>query len=511
MIKKLSDNKVYFFFVAILMICLISKLCYGSLDYDFYHIASSGEWIVENKAIMYENEFFVADGYKTITQQWLYSVLLYLSYAWQGFVGVKIFVAIQFAVLVLLMYKLLNLFKIDKRTIIFVITATVYVMGYINCRPQIISMILIYSELLVLEKYKQSGKKGLLYLLPLTTLAEINLHCTFWIFHFIFILPYLVPFNALIKKLIGKDTKVQDNLIGIKPLIIPMLLMVASLFINPYGIDGIMCLFYSYGLSLLEIGEMQNVQILSVSFLFIVIGVLMLMLLYKKKRLTSSTLYVTVGTALLYVIATRNRLFYSVAVLYLIKDLLKDVNLDKFYNFFNKVKSGKTDVLINSVAVCFIVVFAGLTLKPSSTSSDNQDSVPRPCKAIEYLKSTGEDLSSIKMFTDFNSGSFLQWNGVGKIYLGAKTEPYFKKVNGVKDIISEYAFIQNYATQSDIKSFLEEYDFDYLYVPDTFASLQVYLEDSPDYECVVIGDTYSGTTYYQEYEIAMYRLYKKVN
>jgi hypothetical protein len=503
MVKKIKENKLYCGIVLVVFVLLFLNVWSG-IDNDFFHIACSGKWIVEHKAIMYENEVFVLDGYKTIIQQWLYAVLLYGSYDLLGFTGVKLFTTMQFLILALVMYRLLQQLKVDKRTSVFVIAGSLFVMNYLNCRPQMISLILLCSQLIILEKYKNTGNAKVLYMLPLLTLAEINLHCTFWIFHFIFLLPYIVPLNKFFK---GK-LKIEDTTIAVKPLIIPMVLMAISLMINPYGIKAVTCLFYSSGISLLGISELQSVSVCSEQMLFLVMGIVLCVILYRIGKLTSTTLYFAFGTGILLVVAVRNTVFYSVAILYLMKEFLKNQNLNKFYNFLNFANK-KQERIISAAIVISIGLLIGDKCLGLAESEDS-DSATMPTKAVEYLVENEEDLSSVRMFTDFNSGSYFLWNGVGKIYFEPKTEPYIKEINGVKDIVTEYAFIMNYAIADDLDEFVKSYDFDYLYVTASFAALQVYLEGTPDYECVVTGSSYEGTIHFQDYDIAQYRLYKRV-
>jgi hypothetical protein len=300
--------------------------------------------------------------------------------------------------------------------------------------------------------------------------------------------------------------------VAVKPLIIPMILMVVSLLINPYGIKAITCLFYSSTISLLEIDELQQINIFSEQMIYFMVGIILCVMLYVKNKLTSTTFYFTIGTGVLFTIAERNSIFYSVAILYSMKDLLKKLKLNRFYDFLNSTNK-KEEKIVTGVtfasAILILLLLVNKCLNNENSNSSN-DNFITPSKAVKYLEQNEEDLSKIRMFTEFNSGSFFLWNGIGKIYFEPKTEPYIEEINGVKDIVTEYAYLKKCATYEDIKKFLNEYDFDYLYVPAMFTSLQVYLESSDEYECVVVGSNYEGLTNYEDYDIAQYRLYKHI-
>ena len=511
----IKDNPLYLFIVGILLFYFSTEI-WLHLDNDFYHIWVSGKQTVENRGVLYENPTFILDGYKTINQQWLYSVILYLCHSALGLTGVQLFVSVQFAVLCFIVYKFLMLYKVDKRTAILIVAVSMFMMRYLNCRPQIISIILIYAQLYVLEKHRQTGKTAILYLLPLFTLAQINVHSTFWIFHFVFILPYIVPFNKIIKAIFKKNTLIEDSTINIKPLIIPMLLMAASLFINPYGIDAVLCLFLASDLSYLDVGEMYPFALLSVYAVDVALGAVAAVFLYKKSKLTSTTLYTFIGTGLLYAMAVRNVIFFSIAVTFLLAELVKGADLDRFYSFIqcNGDEAEKRNVRRKMIALlcCELLVCAFFFTTGILTTRKEVDAgideVRTPVQAIDYLQANEENLADLKLFADVCSGSYFLYNGVGRVYMETKTEPSIGAINGKKDIINEFVFVQKYATQSDIEAILAEYDFDYLYIRYDLNALQLYLEMSEDYECVVTGDT--QTLANGGYEVATYRLYKKV-
>lgn len=504
-LTKVKENIVFLCFIFLAFLGLFHHIFF-ELDTDFYHILNSGKWIWENKTFMHENVTFVGEGYQTVVQQWLYSVCMYAFYLLGGVTGVKVFAAIQLVVLIFVMNKYLKLQNVRFKNSLLAIAASLLVTQvYIQVRPQMISLILIYLQLYILEKFRQTRKTGILYLLPVLTLLEANLHCTFWIFHYVFILPYVVPFNRLSKALFKKETFVQDTTIKIKPLILPMLLMAGSVFINPYGAKGVTCLLYQGSLSLIEVGELQPLHILSEYFLYLVLGIIATVILIIKKKITSSTLYTVIGTSLIYIISRRNIIFYSIGILFILKDVFNCLNTDKFYTFVNKL-AGKEKAV---VAICMAIILSFSTVGVAGKFVDKgdlpNDSEFTPVYAIKYLEENEDELSELRIFTTFNAGSYFLYKGVGRVYVEAKTEGFAEGVNGKKDIFAEYAYIKDYANAEGIKEFLQEYNFDYLYITCDFTGLQTYLDLSDDYECVVEG---KEITIAKE-DTPLYRLYKK--
>lgn len=499
MIRHIKENKVYSLVVCFFAFYYIIQTVGSYFDNDFYHIANSGKWIVENGRVPTYNETFILEGYKTITQQWLYSVMLYDSYAIGGQIGVFTLTLLQVLVLIWCIYKFAVIKGVDKRNTLFVIVATNFILdAFFNCRPQLISIVLLLLQCIIVEYHKQSKNNKILYVLPLLMLAEINLHCTFWVFHYIFLLPYFVPLN----KILFNKTKIADSNLNIKPFIVPMALMGAVMFINPYGLTAILCLLYSGGISRLNIAELKPLPILNENLLFIISVIICMVWLYKKGKLTSTTVYFFAGTTLLNIMAIRNQMFFAFGMLYIICDILSGVDLSKFYDYFNKTTRKDIAVFVIAIAVFVVMIIIGVSQGKHKYLTNT------PTDIVEYLQEN-EEISDIRLFTDFNTGAYFKWQGVGKIYLEPKTEPYIEAINGKEDIIEEYVYIKKYADKEGIEQFLEKYAFDYLFVPTDFTALGTYLELSDNYECVYVGKN-SDTKDYPNYEIPIYKLYKRV-
>ena len=113
--KKTRSDSVFFGCICILIAAFVcQRLITSYWDNDFYHIATSGRWITEN-GFMRENVFFVEHGYATVIQQWLYAILLYLSYRTAGCYGVLFFTLLQAVLLGVTGYFYLKRRGTDRR------------------------------------------------------------------------------------------------------------------------------------------------------------------------------------------------------------------------------------------------------------------------------------------------------------------------------------------------------------------------------------------------------------
>lgn len=492
-LNDIKQNKIIYLLV-LFFFCLFTYKIFTSLDNDFFHIAVSGRWMVQNKSIMYDNVQFVKDGYQTVIQQWLYSILLYEASRF-GTLGVSLFTYIQFIVLILVSYKLLKIYGFDMKISLCIIMIALYPMNdYISCRPQMISIILLLWQIIATEKYKRTLQKKWLYILPICTLLEINLHGTFWIFHFIFLLPYIMPFNLFVS-----HSKVQDDHINAKAFIVPILLMTGTLFINPYGYKMIACLFYSSVISNIGIIELETVSIVMKEFWFEIAALFIATYTYAKGRLTSTSFYFIMGLVVLELAVRRNVIFFVYTAFFLAKDFFDKENICKFEENARIITKSFGKVVILSTLL-WILFYYHVIYKSTSINGVGE--------AFDYIECHEQNISDVKLYTEFNDGAGFLWEGIGKVYMQPKTEPYIEQLNGKKDIISEYCYITNYAGKEEIQSFLKDYDFDYLYLTESDQALRVYLETDDNYECVLSGEEEEVSN---NYSVCKFYLYKQIN
>lgn len=509
MVKSCKNNKIYITLVFIISVGFLCSCLFRPLASDYYHIMNSGRYIAEHQEIPQYNFEFVEDGYETIIQQWLYAVVLYEIGSYNVFL-VGVFTAVQLIIVVLLMIRLATKYlgtSLKAGVLISLISAA-FIQPYMNCRPEMFSIILLLVQCLCIERYKAKRKAAILYVLPVLSLIEINAHAMFWALHFVYLLPYIVPLN----KIFRNKLRITDNEAPLLPFALPCALMFGTLFINPYGEKVISCLLGSSELEALQIEEMSAVNAISGFALFFIIELIILGYLYHKGVLNSTTVYMVIGSNLLMMIMVRNIIFVSIGTVYELSYLYRDEKVQKAQSFISHIeeKNKKEVAALPFVALFFCSLYTLYNAAVGDTTflkGNAFDTTHTPKQAAEYLIANEPNLSDVRMFTEFNNGAYFLWNGVGRVYGTAKTEPFLKEVNGVKDIIKEFAFITYNAQKEDLDRFFEEYDFDYVIASCDSPSIQVYMETSPDYSCVLVSD--AKTTANNE-TIPLYHLYKHI-
>lgn len=473
------------------------------LDHDFYHLAASGRWMICNKAIEYTNESFVLDGYKTIIQQWMYCILLYYASKF-GTIGVFVFTYTQFIILYFVSYKLCRVLCVKPALAAAISSVSMCFVGYLNCRPEIFSLILFIIQFISVERFRQTGSQRYLYILPVLTMLQVNFHGMFYPLNFVFLLPYIVP----IDKILFHKSGIRDNNLPVKPFIIPVCLMIISLFINPYGFEMIALPFYALSMPDIGIPELQVTSINNV-LLYTLVPVALALIAYKKKQFTSTTFYFTVGITLMSLFMIRNVLFLPIAVIYLLCGINFSAHKWKFY--VNAINNTLICCALLLLFICISELLIG-SAKPLdgylyNSGTQNEERFIRDVAA--YIKEDKISASdNVKIYTDFNSGSYFLYENVGKVYMQSKTEPYLKGVNKKEDVLREYKLLNTNADDEFIEQFLLKYDFDYICVDTTrFSSnFQMYLELSDSYNLVMQS---SEDLTDDGYGKSMYYLYKK--
>ena len=479
----MKDNKrvtltFILFNLMIAAVLLVHQYSFLYFDSDLYFILNEGRKIWES-GIQYYNNQNVVEGLATVVQQWLYAAMCYGVYSIGGEAGMYVLCVLMVAGVALafsLLAKVKGVPKYNAWAIIVMFIALS--VNFVSCRPTMFTVTLLILQVTAVEYYKSTGKKGVLWVLPLLTLIEINCHAALWIMHFLFLLPYVVP-SISINGIQKKDYKVT-------PILIVSLVMAVTLFINPYGVDGILYLFNSYNDKLKGIGILElEAPALNNQFGFIAIIGIILLWESLRRCMPAEYCYLVAGTLVLGCSHIRHLIYLLLAVSILVVEIAK-----KTYKPLEKVckaSSGIINALI--IVITCVAVFNSLQV-----TRGVQDTNRTPIKAVEYLNEHAT--KDVDIFTEFNSGAFLAWNGY-KYFIDARPELYFKSINGKCDVYDECDELTNCDSDETYEKYKIKYDFDYFIVLKVEHNgavskppLGIFLDHDDDYEEVLNTDEY---------------------
>ena len=502
--KPLNAKFMPLIAIILIGIAYMIILSMQKIDGDSLYMIAQGREILESGFPKYNN-FVFFENYEIVIQQWIYCVILAIINDSIGNIGLIIFATLQGILLFTLIEKKLKFAIQDKFWTymlagILCLTASGY---YFSLRPENITYILLTADCLILEKYKQTNKSRYLYLLPLMTLIEINIHASMWVFHFCILLAHIVP--SII------NSAIENNNIKInKHLIINIILMIASLFINPYGIRNITYTFNSletFGYILMR--EQTNITFLSMSGIILVVNIMLLTLGIKNKKIKSTTLYINLGFTTLATTSYHSAMFLLFALIFNAYDYLTDLK--------TKIKDAKaSDTMKNDIWIIIIAVALCLSLAVSMLFSGGNSiyefkNRSNLNKIAEYIKEDDPD-NSEHILTNVDCGSYLEYYELKNLFGDTRPEMLNKKINKVENTMELVPlFMYNTKpTTLEIKSIeeaLKYYDIKYIVdYEDTplYYALWTYIETTGSYEKIEIDNTNTNAN------IKKFMIYKRI-
>ena len=484
------------FAIAAVLGSFVWFMCYDS---DMYFIIASGREILSN-GIPYENVWHIDPGYGIVVQQWLYAIVLAVVDE-AGPIGFASFVAAEAALFSWCAYRLFRRTGMPRGVAVaFIAVVMMFFREYLlSIRPQLATLLLLILTAECLELWKERESWLWLVPLPLLSLLGVNLHAATWPFHFCILVAYAVPLPF--PK--GQDMGEAKYILGhLKEFLIAVAAMAGSLFLNPYGLDGILYVFRSYDSGVfnsLYVPEMARTYILSTAGVCLFVCGAFFLGCAKSGALKSGTTNMFLGFGLLSMMAYRNYMLMIVPVVFLLRDAYVG-----WADRIAKIDFGKA--MIRSVIPALVALdlcacwIAYGTYNYSRMCLIRGGSSGTACAydgIVEYLESEGAQ--DARIFTQFEIGSLLEYRGFTNVYMDNRSEIYMSDLNGVHSVALDLARYASGVTMSadavrtpsdyypvtkaEMDAWLEHCAFDYVCVPawgDAF--LQGYMLKCPDYE-----------------------------
>lgn len=230
-------------FLPFQVILLAASVSFGQIfftlpeDADTYFLVNLGRYVLGN-GFPTVDPFTIHENLTLVAQQWLSGIIFWETYKNFGVDGLRLTNAICGAALVLIYWRLCLYVSGDNRTLSFVLSLIVglLVTPSIVPRPQILSTLLLLSEVFLLEKFTRTENFKFLLPLPLVSIMLINCHAAIWLMSLVVCLPFLFVKNLRHEKFL------LAAMIGI---------FICGL-INPYGLDAMTYVFRSYGVGLIN-------------------------------------------------------------------------------------------------------------------------------------------------------------------------------------------------------------------------------------------------------------------
>ena len=466
------------------------------INNDFYFIYPMGEYIINNGFPLKDILTFHTDM-NIIIQQWLTDIILYYVYLFFGKAGIMTFAYIFYIIIASISYKLCKLISENSfvSAVCALISDIIVALNYVHSRPQVISYTVFILEVYILEKYVKTKNAKLLILIPLLSLALINIHASMWLLFFVFAMPYVaaaIPFKF--KKI------EQKPCCSFWALLITGVISFAVGFINPYGIKAMTYGVVSFGNSELHalVSEMETTTLkssLGIIFYSLLAAAVLIMIFKKNKRFSLRFFLLFAGTAFIAVTNTKSVAFFIIlgipAFSYFIGDVQPKIPSDEGKK--NQDKKAAALLGVFFVLISFAAAVSNSTLPVSGLLFKDETQYASMDEIVEELDKTDPD--KILLFTNIDAGPYFEFKGYHP-YIDCRMELFLKEINGSYDYFGEYIDVCTGKTY--YKDFLDKYGFTHLVLTVNEGALLEGVKNDSDYilvKDIVINNSEYGEKY----------------
>lgn len=444
------------FLVVFLIPVAAVMVCNNGLDNDSWYVLSEGREIVEN-GIYYEDRLSMHEGLEVTVQNYGFAAIYYLLYSVFGGVGIYLMMLILSVVLMFLIYKICMLLSQKNENLSLVlalITSLFLSCTFVVTRAQMVSYVILMLVIYLLELYAREGKKKTLWLIPVLSLIQINLHASVWPMILIAVAVYMI--DGI------KQPRLHYKGYKIRPLILVGLLSLVIGFLNPYGLKMMTFILTSYGVPEANdyIDELQAFSVfggnLNILLYAAIVSVMFLYIFGKNRNIRLRYLILLFGFLALGLSTIKGMSHLILVLFFPMAEVYKDVKIGEKLS-----RKLKWMILSWAGILAFVIVGTYAVAMVPYINSDGPSA--EMVEAVDVLdKKVGNfDKNNLKVYVDYNEGGYLEFRGY-KAYIDPRMEVFIKANNNKEEIFLEYYNLQN--GKMDKEEFLDKYNFDYLVV-----------------------------------------------
>ena len=468
----MKNKKIYLLFsflIVLLSISIVNK----TLQNDTFSAIKIGDYILHNGIDFVEHFNFNTLNYHNA--RWLFNIVLAFIYNNYDFLGIYLFVIINSIVLGLIMFN--ASFKYSKSILSsFVITfiSLELIANSIVARAHTISYILLLLEVLFIEKLINKNKIKYIFVIIILSILLANIHTTVWLMSLVLYLPYFAEYFF---SKVTKNNVFYSETNSIKLLSISFILTALSGLCTPLGFLPYTYIFKTLsGFSSSFILELQRANVFFNYVLLIPFIIYIYLLVYKRRKIKISDLFMVLGLFIMSLMAIRNiPLFIVISVICLSRLIKDNINISSVDNLLN-------NRLIISFITVFIILLSLIFFLKNNIISKYVDEKLYPTKASDYIINN-LDLEKMRLYNDFDPGAYLEFRGI-KVFLDSRSEIYCKEFNDtsiLEDWYNSSRLITNY------KTVFNKYNFNYILLYKS-EILNNYVSLDNDYKIIYSDD-----------------------
>ncbi len=478
---KDNKKKILLIIFTILVFVLVSLILSNKdMQNDTFYTIKVGEAIEKYGVDMKDHFSFIPD-LKYTYPHWLYDLSIFKIYKHFGFNG--LFASNIVLTFILCFTMFITSYKMSKNYGISFITtlfASAFLNPFVTVRAQLVSYILLLLILYFIEKLRNNGSYKNIIIIGILSIFLANIHAALYPLVFVLFLPFIVS-DYLYKYIKPEKSSILeiDKPKNTKLLLITILICVVCGFLSLTGSSYTYIFNIMMGNSTSVIVEHAPASMLNNPFIFMYMGIIMLILLTKKFKISLSDLFMICGLILLSLMSLRSFALFIILSIYsfvricitLEKNYLKHIDLSKIFT------STKTMIVVAILLSITCIFTFGYELKEEYVNSKDY-----PVDMVKYIKEN-IDYKNMRVYNEYNAGSYLMLNDI-KVFIDSRSDLYMKEFNKDCHIFDDYKDMPyNY------KYVLDKYDFTHILISNR-DKLNVILEYLPNYKIIKQDDNF---------------------
>lgn len=502
--QKIKNIKFHILaIVAIIIFCI--SICPVTLQNDTFYTIRIGEHIVNTKTVDMQDPFSWHELPYTYPH-WAYDVMIYLIYSLGGLQGIFISTIVLSCILGITMYCTnYKISKNKVISLIITVGAMFLLKDYIAARAQLVTFILLELTILLIENFLQKKKIRYAIGIILISIAIANLHCAVWPFFFVIFLPYVAEyliFTIIDADIVDKirikiydirikrhskniekakneeDKKISNEKMNrvillkenyqekhakilknreekrnnpykirykknkvTKWLILIMIICAFTGILTPLGDTPYTYLYKTMkGNTTQSISEHLPLTLINNKAMLIVLAGTLALLIFTDTKIRLKDLFLFSGLTLLMFMTRRQESM----LLLLGSAVVATIITDLFTKYDEKGLKELENIMISSLGtiatILLIVLIAVVEIKPKLDDKFVNPS-SYPVDAAEYIKQN-LDLSSIRLFNEYNYGSYLLFQGI-PVFIDSRADLYAPEFNPGVEVFNDYINLSN--------------------------------------------------------------------
>ena len=514
-----KKTKIKFNILAVIMIMIFCfALTPKTLQNDTYYTIKIGEHIAQNGIDM-KDPFSWHEDLPYTYPHWAYDLATYEVFQLGENVGIGGFTAIYVMTVILAMILGVTLYvasnKICKNELIaFIVTLGVLYLlkSFIAARAQLVTYILFVLQILFIEQFLEAKKKRYAVGLIIIPIIIANVHLAVWPFYFVLFLPYVAEYiialiadsnvyyrlsiamkNGKLKKLEKKENqkekieKIQKEIntlkekeqesiekrekrknnpykiiikknSNVKWLIVIMIICAFTGLLTPLGDTPYTYLIKTMqGNTMDSISEHLPLTLINNTNMIVVLIMFLALLICTDTKITLRDLFMLAGLTLLSFMSRRQISMFVLVCGFIFQRMVGSFVQKYDKEGCNAVSTAMTTI-VGKILTILLIVLISFYFYRGKINAKIIDESSYPVAACDYIIEN-LDLSKIKLFNEYNYGSYLLYRGI-PVFIDSRADLYAPEFNGTKnengkyqgrDIFSDYINTSNISTYYDDK------------------------------------------------------------